>query len=78
MCEKMTNIVESNQMLGPEQYGFRKGRSTSDAVFVLTSLLQKAKGKSWQYSAAFVDIAKVRFLQILIMSENTKYRHMTA
>ena len=46
MCEKMTNIVESNQMLGPEQYGFRRGRSTSDAVFVLTSLLQKAKGKS--------------------------------
>ena len=41
----MTAIAEENGMLGPEQFGFRKGRSTLDAVFLLTTLLQKAKAK---------------------------------
>ena len=39
----MTAIAEENGMLGPEQFGFRKGRSTQDAVFLLTTLLKKAK-----------------------------------
>ena len=46
MCKRMTNIAEEKGMLGPEQFGFRKGRSTLDAVFVLTSLLNKAKAKT--------------------------------
>ena len=58
----MTNIVENNCLLGPEQYGFRRGRSTIDAVMVLTALLQKAKRKSWPYSAAFIDISKVHLI----------------
>ena len=41
----MTTIAEENGMLGPEQFGFRKGRSTQDAVFLLTTLLKKAKDK---------------------------------
>ena len=45
MCNQMTKIVEENGMLGPEQFGFRKGRSTTDAAFVLTTLMQKAKKK---------------------------------
>ena len=45
MSRKMTAIAEENGMLGPEQFGFRKGRSTLDAVFLLTTLLQKAKAK---------------------------------
>jgi hypothetical protein len=46
MCGKMTAAAEANVLLGPEQFGFRKGRSTLDAVFVLTSLMQKAKRKT--------------------------------
>lgn len=42
----MMDIAEKNGMLGPEQFGFRKERSTIDAVFILTSLLNKAKAKS--------------------------------
>ena len=42
----MTEAAEAAGLLGPEQFGFRKGRSTVDAVFVLTTLLSKAKGKS--------------------------------
>jgi hypothetical protein len=46
MCEKMTSVAEAISLIGPDQFGFRKGRSTLDAVFILTSLMQKAKRKS--------------------------------
>ena len=45
MCDLMTRAVEDNQLLGEEQFGFRRGRSTIDAAFVLTTLLKKAKSK---------------------------------
>ena len=64
----MTNVAEANSLLGPSQYGFRRGRSTADAVMVLTALMQKAKRKSWPYSAAFIDISKVG-------SENYENKH---
>ena len=41
----MAAIAEEHGLLGPEQFGFRRGRSTLDAVFVLQSLLMKAKSK---------------------------------
>lgn len=46
MCSTMSEIAEEHSMLGPEQFGFRKKRSTLDAVFVLATMLQKAKIKS--------------------------------
>ena len=45
MCESMSTAAETHGMLGPEQFGFRRGRSTIDAVFVLSTLLKKAKSK---------------------------------
>ena len=42
MCARMTRAAEDNGLLGPDQFGFRKGRSTLDAVFVLTTLMKKA------------------------------------
>ena len=45
MCAGMSEAAESNGLLGPEQFGFRRGRSTVDAVFVLSTLLKKAKSK---------------------------------
>ena len=42
----MTAIAEEKDMLGEEQFGFRKGRSTMDAIFVLSTLLTKAKAKN--------------------------------
>ena len=55
----MTSIAEEKDMLGPEQFGFRSKRSTLDAVFVLATLLQKAKAKGWHFAASFIDISKV-------------------
>ena len=45
MCRKMSDLVEEHKLLGEEQFGFRRKRSTIDAAFVLTSLMQKAKKK---------------------------------
>ena len=45
LYDRMTEAVEANGLLGPEQFGFRRGRSTLDATFVLTTLLMKAKRK---------------------------------
>ena len=45
MCADMSSIAEEHQMLGPEQFGFRKKRSTLDAVYVLATMFQKAKIK---------------------------------
>ena len=59
MCEKMTSIVEREGHLGPGQFGFRKNKSTTDAVFVLSTILQKARAKGWPFACAFVDISKV-------------------
>ena len=55
----MTNICEEEQILGQEQFGFRRKRSTIDAVFVLSTLIKKAKLKRWQFATAFLDISKV-------------------
>ena len=45
MAKIMSSLVEEHGLLGPEQFGFRRGRSTLDAVFVLQTLLLKAKSK---------------------------------
>ena len=45
MCKKMSDIAESSGVIGPHQFGFRKNRSTVDAVFVLSTFLKKAKSK---------------------------------
>ena len=46
MTRKMTTIAEAEGMLGPEQFGFWRKRSTVDAILVLQTLLQRAKAKT--------------------------------
>ena len=55
---RMDKICESEGYYGNIQYGFRKGRSTSDCVFMLLSAIRKAKRKGRAISIAFCDIAK--------------------
>ena len=57
----MTDVVEENKMIGEEQYGFRRGRGTRDAIFVLTTILKNAKMRNKPYSAAFLDLSKVHY-----------------
>ena len=58
----MTAIAEAEGMLGEEQFGFRQGRSTIDALFILTTLFSKARAKTWPFQVAFIDIKKVSSL----------------
>ena len=63
MCQKMTDIVEEKGFLGPEQFGFRRKRSTLDAMFVFSTLLKKAKRQRRPFAVAFLDVAKVNYLK---------------
>ena len=45
MAKTMSSLVEEHGLLGPEQFGFRRGRSTLDAVFLLQTMIMKAKTK---------------------------------
>ena len=56
----MSSAAEEHHLLGNEQFGFRRGRTTLDAAFVLTTLMKKAKAKRLPYAAAFLDIQKVK------------------
>ena len=56
----MSDIIERHGLLGDEQFGFRHGRSTLDAIFVLAQLIQKAKKQRKPYAVAFLDISKVK------------------
>ena len=56
--ERMDKICEQEGLYGPVQYGFRKGRSTSDCVLVLLVAVRRAKKKNQTVSLAFCDVAK--------------------
>ena len=56
--QRMDKICEEEGLYGPVQYGFRKGKSTSDCVFVLLAAIRRAKKKNHTISLAFCDIAK--------------------
>ena len=45
MADTMSKLAEDNGIHGPEQFGFRKKHSTLDAVFVLSTMMRKAKTK---------------------------------
>ena len=73
----MTEAAESNGLIGMEQFGFRRGRSTLDAIFVLSTLLKKAKSKNCPYVTAFVDIAKVPLTPIYSQIQLTNNSRLT-
>ena len=59
ICQRMTRVVEENCFLGKEQYGFRKGKSTLDAIFTLNTLMHCARVRNKRFVACFIDISKV-------------------
>ena len=55
---RMDKVCEQQGFYGSAQYGFRKGRSTTECVFMLLAAIRKAKKKNHSLSVAFCDIAK--------------------
>ena len=63
LMEKMINTrlvwyLESKKLLSPNQYGFRKNRSTLDPLLKLSNEIQEAFGNNGQTIGVFFDIEK--------------------
>ena len=59
MLKRLTSFIDEKNLLSPNQGGFLKGRSTSDHIFLLQTIIEKVvnKGKR-QLFAAFIDFQK--------------------
>ena len=55
---KITLICEQNELLSDAQFGFRSGRSTTDAIFVLNSIIQHYLNHNKRLYCAFIDMRK--------------------
>ena len=58
MNERLTCVVESHDLLGEVQNGFRKGRVGADNSFVLDTILWKQKALRKKTHMAFIDLVK--------------------
>ena len=55
---RLNKWAESNDVLSDSQFGFRKGRSTTDAIFVLNATIQKVLNEKGRLFCAFIDLKK--------------------
>ena len=55
---RLSNWAENNNILSDSQFGFRKGCSTTDAIFVLNAIIQKVLKEKGRLFCAFVDLKK--------------------
>ena len=55
---RLDRDVEQRDLLGDVQFGFRKGKRTTDALFILSALLEKQKKSGKKIAMAFLDIKK--------------------
>ena len=55
---RLTQVVERHALLGDVQGGFRKGRGGADNLFILHTLLWKARANKKSIHMAFLDISK--------------------
>ena len=55
---RMTNYFTDNNVLTPYQYGFRKGKSTQQAIFDLTKYIYSSLNHKKLVGAVFLDVTK--------------------
>ncbi|KAI8426007.1 hypothetical protein MSG28_004983 [Choristoneura fumiferana] len=58
MNSRLVNYLENNNLVSPSQFGFRAGKSTSDAVHQLTDHIVNNLDKKQKSIAIFLDLAK--------------------
>ena len=56
--QRLTSWADRNQKLPPAQFGFRKGHSTADNLFVLSALTQRAKKLKKPLYSLLVDFRR--------------------
>ena len=54
----MTEIVEREDMLQDNQFGFRKKRATEDAILIFNTVLTEAKLRKIDLYLSFIDLEK--------------------
>ena len=56
--KRLETFCEKDRIITDAQFGFRKGRSTTDASFVLLSTVQKYLNRNKRLHACFIDMQK--------------------
>lgn len=56
--KRINDWCENNNILSDSEFGFRKGRSTVDATFILHGIVEKILGENKRIYAGFVDLRK--------------------
>ena len=55
---RLQMVVETRGLLGEMQYGFRRGRSTTDGLFILSQIIELAQKLGKKVYLIFVDLKK--------------------
>lgn len=58
LTKRVETWFDTNNILSDAQFGFRKGSSTEDAIFVLHNLIESALFKKLRLPCAFIDLKK--------------------
>ena len=56
--DRLTQFVEKNRIIGPEQAGFRPGFSTTDHMFCLKALIDIYLSKKKKLYCCYIDYSK--------------------
>ena len=56
LAKRVSTAVEKEDIIGPEQSGFRPNRSCSDNIFILNSILEFNKSKKLLSYLLFIDL----------------------
>lgn len=58
MYKRISNYIEKQNILSKHQFGFRKNRSTEDAILELTDKISKALDERKYTLGVFLDLSK--------------------
>jgi hypothetical protein len=58
MYNRLNQHLNSNNIIVPEQYGFRKGKNIENAIFSLTNTIANALNKKQVIAGLFCDLSK--------------------
>ena len=56
--KRKNKVIEDNNVLSDAQFGFRSGRSTTDAIFILNALIQKVLNGKERLYCCFIDVKR--------------------
>ena len=58
MNKRLDKWAEKGELLTEAQFGFRKGRRTTDFLFILQGMIELMLGRGYKMYAAFIDYDK--------------------